>query len=163
MTIQDIFNTVQYGEDYCNFQNIKESIERNYDKDTDIFYASGRIKDILKGVSLEDKYEHIVEHIINKCESVEERIFNEDKMSPSYKKLQACSILEDCNKIINDSNKRGTYTVMPSKKEMAQIISTAKYFVESYLSNEEAVIKESNNVEFNRMIKDESYNIEQVF
>ena len=161
MTIQEIFNTVQYGEDYCNFQSIKESVERNYDKDTDIFHASGRINEILKGTSLDDSLSSIVEHICNKCESVEERLFNEDKMSPSYKKLQACAILEDCGKIVSRTNKRGTYAVIPSKKELAQVVATAKYFVESYLSNE-AVIKECTNAEFNRMIKDETYNIEQV-
>lgn len=161
MTIQEIFNTVQYGEEYCKFQTIKESIERNYDKDTDIFHASGRINELLKGVSLNEEMEHIMEHLCNKIEVVETRLFNEDKMSPNYKKLQACAILEDCNKIINKTNKRGTYATVPSKMEMAKIISTAKYFVESYLEDE-AVLKECTNAEFNRMMKDETYNIEQV-
>lgn len=161
MTIQEIFNEVQYGKDYCTFQTIKESIERNYDKDTDIFHASGRIQELTKGMSLDEELDHIVEHICNKCDTVEGRLFNEDKMSPQYKKLQACAILEDCNKIINKTNKRGTYTALPSHKEFAQIIATAKYFVESYLEDE-AVLKECTNAEFNRMIKDETYNIEQV-
>ena len=161
MTIQEIFNTVQYGEEYCNFQTIKESIERNYDKDTDIFHASGRINELTKGMALTEEFEKIIDHITNKCDVVETRLYNEDKMSPNYKKLQACAILEDCNKIISKSNKRGTYATLPGKEEFAKIVATAKYFVESYL-DEEAVLKESTNVEFSRMIKDETYNIEQV-
>jgi hypothetical protein len=160
-TLQDIFNTVQYGEDYCKFKQIKESIESNYDKDTDIFHASGRIKDLCKGVTLEEDFERIVDHICNKIELVENRLYNEDTMSPQYKKIQATSILEDCNKIIAKSNKRGTYETLPSKLEFGKIVATAKYFVETYLDTE-AVLKESTNAEFNKFIREERYNIEQV-
>lgn len=161
MTIQNILNEVQYGEEYCKFKMIKESIERNYDKDTDIFHATGRINDLCKGVTLDEEYGRIIEHISNKCESVENRLFAEEVMSPQYKKIQATSIMEDCNKIIAKTNKRGTYETIPSKLEFAKIIATAKYFTESYLDSE-AVLKESTNAEFNRMVKDELYNISQV-
>lgn len=160
-TLQDIFNTVQYGEEYCKFQQVKESLERNYDKDTDIFHASGRIQDLCKGVALDEEYEKIVDHLCNKIELVENRLYNEDIMSPQYKKIQAASILEDCNKIIAKTNKRGTYETLPSKKEFAKIVSTAKYFVENYLDNN-AILKESSNAEFNKFMREEDYNIEQV-
>lgn len=160
-TLQDIFNEIQFGKEYCKFQQIKESIEKNYDKDTDIFYASGRIKDITNGMSLDEDFGRIVEHICNKMELVENRLYKEDSMSPQYKKIQATSILEDCNKIIAKANKRGTYETIPSKLEFAKIISTAKYFVENYL-DKDAVLKESTNAEFNKFIREESYNIEQV-
>lgn len=161
-TLQDIFNKVQYGEDYCKFQQIKESIQNNYDKDTDIFHAAGRIKDLAKGIALNEEYERIVDHLCNKIETVENRLYNEDTMSPQYKKIQAASILEDCNKIIAKTNKRGTYEEIPSKLEFAKIVSTAKYFVESYLEENEAVLKESINAEFNKFVREETYNIEQV-
>lgn len=160
-TLQDIFNEVQYGKEYCSFQKIKESLERNYDKDTDIFHASGRIRDLCKGVVLNEEYSRIVDHICSKMESVETRLYNEDKMSPQYKKLQAVSILEDCGKIISKANKRGDYETIPNKENFAKIIGTARYFVESYL-DDQAVLKESKNESFNRMIKDEICNIEQV-
>lgn len=161
MTLQDIFNTVQYGEEYCKFQQIKESIERNYDAETDIFHAAGRIRELCKGMALEEEYEKLVDHICNKIEVVETRLYNEDIMSPQYKKIQATTIVEDLNKIIAKSNKRGTYETLPSKLEFAKIVSTAKYFVENYL-DDKVVLKESTNSEFNRFILDESYNIEQV-
>lgn len=160
-TLQDIFNEVQFGKEYCKFQQIKESIERNYDKDTDIFHASGRIRELTNGMTLDEEFERIVEHICNKMELVENRLYNEDNMSPQYKKIQATSILEDCNKIIVKSNKRGTYETLPSKLEFAKIVSTAKYFVENYL-DKNAVLKESTNAEFNKLIREETYNIEQV-
>lgn len=161
MTLQDIFNTVQYGEEYCKFQQIKESIERNYDTETDIFHAAGRIKELCKGMALEEEYEKLIDHICNKIEVVETRLYNEDVMSPQYKKIQATTIVEDLNKIITKSNKRGTYETLPSKLEFAKIVSTAKYFVENYL-DDKVVLKESTNSEFNRFMLDESYNIEQV-
>lgn len=160
-TLQDIFNTVQYGEEYCKFQQIKESLEKNYDKDTDIFHASGRIHDLCKGMTLEEEYEKLVDHICNKIEVVENRLYNEDTMSPQYKKIQATTICEDLNKIIAKSNKRGTYETLPSKMEFAKIVSTAKYFVGNYL-DDKAVIKESTNAEFNKFMREEDYNIEQV-
>lgn len=160
-TLQDIFNEVQYGKEYCSFQKIRESLERNYDKDTDIFRASGRIRDLCRGLTLDEEYSRTVDHICSKMESVETRLYNEDRMSPQYKKLQAVSILEDCGKIINKANKRGDYETIPSKENFAKIIGTAKYFVESYL-DDQAVLKESKNESFNRMIKDEICNIEQV-
>lgn len=160
-TLQDIFNEVQYGKEYCKFQQIKESLERNYDEDTGIFHASGRIKDLCKGMTLEEEYEKIVDHICNKIETVENRLYNEDVMSPQYKKIQAASILEDCNKIITKTNKRGTYETLPSKLEFAKIVATTKYFVENYL-DDKLVIKESTNTEFNKFLREEAYNIEQV-
>ena len=107
-TLQNIFNTVRYGEEYCKFQQVKRAIEENYDEDTKIFSASGRIKNLCGCMTLNEEYEKIVNHICNKCESVEKRLYNEDVMSPQYKKIQAVSILEDCNKITAKANKRGT-------------------------------------------------------
>ena len=46
MTLKNILDNIQYGEEYSKFKSIKESIENNYDKELNIFYASGRIKDI---------------------------------------------------------------------------------------------------------------------
>ena len=112
-------------------------------------------------MTLNEEYERIVNHICNKCESVENRLYNEDVMSPQYQKIQAVSILEDCNKITAKANKRGTYETLPSKKEFAKIVATAKYFVENYL-DDKAILKESNNTEFNRFIKEESNYISQV-
>ena len=50
MTLQDLLNEEQYGKEYCKFQKVKDSIEKNYDKDTDIFHASGRIQEITKEI-----------------------------------------------------------------------------------------------------------------
>ena len=147
---------------YATHPTTRPIIQRLWnDEDTKIFSASGRIKNLCSCMTLNEEYERIVNHICNKCESVENRLYNEDVMSPQYKKIQAVSILEDCNKITAKANKRGTYETLPSKKEFAKIVATAKYFVENYL-DDKAILKESTNAEFNRFIKEESNYISQV-
>lgn len=97
-TLQDIFNTVRYGEEYCKFQQVKRAIEENYDEDTKIFSASGRIKNLCSCMTLNEEYERIVNHICNKCESVENRLYNEDVMSPQYKKSRQYLFLKTVTK-----------------------------------------------------------------
>ena len=161
MTINEIFKEIEYGKEYCLFEATKESLEKAYDKDTDIFYASKRIKDIAKKVALNEDCEKIIDRICNRCEIVEDKLFSETKMSSAYKKLTATTLYEDCEKIIAKTNKRVDYASLKGSQELGKIIATVKYFAESYL-DDEAVLKESNNVQFNRYIKDELYNIEQV-
>lgn len=161
MTINEIFKEIEFGKEYCLFESTKESLEKAYDKETDIFYASKRIKDISKKVALNESEEKIVDKICNRCEVIEDKLFSETKMSSAYKKLTAATLYEDCEKIISKTNKRAEYASMKGNQELGKIIATVKYFTESYL-DDKAVLKESNNVQFNRFIKDELYNIEQV-
>ena len=161
MTINEIFKEIEYGKEYCLFEATKDSIERAYDKDTDIFYASKRIKDIAKKVALNEEDEKIIDRISNKCEIVEDRLFAETVMSPAYKKLTAATLYEECEKIQNKTKKRGDYAALKGAEALGKIIATTKYFVESYL-DDKAILKECDNVQFNRFIKDELYNIEQV-
>ena len=161
MTINEIFKEIEFGKDYCLFEATKESLEKAYDKETDIFYASKRIKDIVKKVALNEEEEKIVDRICNKCETVEDRLFYETKMSPAYKKLTAATIYEDCEKIQNKTKKRVDYAALKGSEELGKVIATAKYFVESYL-DDKAVLRECENLQFGRFIKDELYNIEQV-
>jgi hypothetical protein len=161
MTINEIFKEIEYGKEYCLFEATKDSIERAYDKDTDIFYASKRIKDIAKKVALNEEDEKIIDRISNKCEIVEDRLFAETVMSPAYKKLTAATLYEECEKIQNKTKKRGDYAALKGAEALGKIIATTKYFVESYL-DDKAILKECYNVQFNRFIKDELYNIEQV-
>lgn len=161
MTINEIFKEIEYGKEYCLFESTKESLERAYDSETDIFHASERIKDIVKKVALNESEEKIIDKICNKCEVVEDRLFTETKMSPAYKKLTATAIYEECDKITAKTNKRGDYAALKGSEELGKVIATAKYFVENYL-DDKAVLRESTNAQFNRFVKDELYNIEQV-
>lgn len=161
MTLNEIFMEEAYGKDYAKFHTIKESLEKNYDKENDIFHASGRIKDITERFVMEEDLSKLVNHITSKCETVENRLFNEESMSKNYKTVMALSITEDCNKIIDLSNKRGTYEKLPSKEGMAKIVATAKYFSDSYLM-EDSCFKKSKSLQFNSMIAEEIKNIEQV-
>lgn len=159
-TLQDLFDEAQYGKEQCEFRKICEDIKNNYDEDTKIFHASGRIKSIFKGTTISEDLEKTFDHICNKLDNVENRLYNEDVMSPSYKKLQAASIIEDCNKIIAKSNKRGDYVQLP-KVATAKAIATAKFFVENYL-DDSVVMKTSSNPEFKSLIAEETGNIESI-
>lgn len=161
MTIAEIMKEVMYGKDYCTFETTKESLEKSYDKDSDIFYASKRVSDISNKVVFSEEDNRIVNRIVNKLESVESRIYNEEKMSDSYKKLMTESLYEDCEKFNSEVNKRASYAAMKGKKEIGEIVATVKYFAESYL-DDSAVLRESSNLEFNRFIKDEGETIKQV-
>lgn len=159
-TLQDLFDEAQYGKEQCEFRKICEDIKHNYDEDTKIFHASGRIKSIFKGTTLTEDVEKVFDHICNKLDNVENRLYNEDVMSPNYRKLQAASIIEDCNKIIAKSNKRGDYVQLP-KVATAKAVATAKFFVENYL-DDSVVMKPTNNVEFRNLIAEETGNIESI-
>lgn len=160
-TLQSILNEIQYGKSFCEFQTLKEEIEKNYDQDTDIFSASGRINKLVSGLVMEDDFSKIVEHISNKCSIVEEKLYRQDVMSPQYKKIQAVSITEDCNKIISKTLRRGDYEKIPSKEAFAKIISTAKFFVENYL-DDKVVFKECENFEFRTLVNNDLDVIKQV-
>ena len=159
-TLQDLFDEAQFGKEQCEYHRLCEDIKRNYDEDTKIFHATGRIKSLFRGTVLEEDVEKVFDHICNKLDNVENRLYNEDVMSPNYKRLQAASIIEDCNKIIVKSNKRGDYVKLP-KTAAAKALATAKYFVENYL-DDSVVMKTSSNVEFKNLIAEEESNIETI-
>lgn len=161
MTINEIFKEAMFGKEYCLFEDTKNSLESAYDKEIDLFRASQRIKDIAKKAVLSEEDEKIVDRICNKCEIIEDRIFAETTMSPSYKKFNAVSLLEDCDKFTKKANSRVSYAAIKTPEALGKIIATTKYFVENYL-DDKAILKESTNAQFNRFVKDELYNIEQV-
>src|SRR5574344_1014497 len=160
-TLNDIMNTVQYGEDHMNFEKVKKSILENYDKDNDIFYASERIKDIEKTMAINEDLEKILDHITTKCGIVEQKLYDGKVMSEAYKKMQATSIIEDCNAIIKMVNSRPQFDKIASKQELGQIVSTAGYFVENVL-DDRAVGNESTNSLLNKYVKDETEKINEV-
>jgi hypothetical protein len=160
-TLKDIMNTVQYGEDYMSFEKVKKSILENYDKENDIFFASGRIKDIKKTMVVSEEAEKIIDRISTKCDLVEQRIYQGKEISEAYKKIQASAIMEDCNSIIKMVNSRPEYDKISSKQELGQILATAQYFVENTL-DDLATINESTNSLFNKYVKDESDKISEV-
>ena len=46
MTVNQIFDTIQYGEQYTKNKALKESSSKYYDEDLDLFYASKRAKEL---------------------------------------------------------------------------------------------------------------------
>lgn len=159
MTIAEVMKEVMYGKDYCTFETIKESLEKA--TEDGIFYASKRVNDIANKVALNESDNKIVNKINNKLESVEHRLYNEEVLSASYKKLMSESLYEECEKLISEANKKASYAGMKGKKELGEIVATVKHFAETYLDND-AVLKESSNFEFNRFVKDEEKVIKEI-
>lgn len=162
MTLKQIFDNVQYGEEYTKFKAIKESLEKNFDKETNTLHADGRIKDIEKSMILEQKEEQKIDRIISKLASIQDRIESGKSMSDAYRKMQASSIMEDCDSLTTDINCLKHSADINKKEGVAKIIATAKYFVENYV-DDKAVLKECKNPLFGKMIAEEEDNIKQVF
>ena len=160
MTLNNIFNEIQYGKEYTKFQIVKESVEKNYDEETGIFYATGRIKDLATRLVLTESEESKVGRIIAKLSTIEKKLEDGKLMSEAYRKMQAAAIMEDCRDLV--------YSVENLKKVdsekvkgISKIVGTTKYFVECNV-DEEAVLYESKNPLINKLVKDEIDYIEQV-
>ena len=158
MTLKNILDNIQYGEEYSKFKSIKESIENNYDKELNIFYASGRIKDIAHSMTLTESEEQKINRILTKLNPIEDRIESGKIMSEAYKKMQASSLMESCSSLEEEifNNKLSS-----NSENIAKIVATTKYFVENYV-DENVVLKESNKPLFNKFINEEFNNLKQV-
>ena len=66
MTVNQIFDTIQYGEQYTKNKALKESISKFYDEDLDLFYASKRIKELSGKVVMTEGEEQKVNRLISK-------------------------------------------------------------------------------------------------
>ena len=160
MTLNQIMSNIQHGEEYTKFQIIKESVERNYDEQSDIFYASARIKELAKPLVLTESEESKIGRLVAKISSIETRMENGKIMSDAYRKMQASAIMEDCKAVFEsvenlkkvDSNKVAT---------LSKIVGTAKYFVENNI-DDAAVLAESKNPLINKYIKEEENAINQI-
>ena len=132
MTVNQIFDTIQYGEQYTKNKALKESISKYYDEDLDLFYASKRAKELSGKIV----------------------------MSDAYRKMQTSAIMDDCKALMEEATK--TRKVDSKKLEVfGKVVATAKYFVENNL-DDKAALKESANPLFNKIISEEKKAIEEV-
>lgn len=64
MTVNQIFDTIQYGEEYTKTKALKEEISRCYDEDLSLFYASKRAKELSGKVVMTEAEEQKVNRLI---------------------------------------------------------------------------------------------------
>lgn len=159
MTLQNIFDNIQYGEDFSKKKAIKESIKKNYDEDLDIFYASKKIRELSGKIVMNESEEQKVNRLISKLGILEDRIESGKMMSESYKKMQAASIADDCEALISEATK-GRKIENAKLDAFGKMVADASYFAKSYV-DDKVCIKESSNSLFNKAIEEESALIEE--
>lgn len=160
MTLNNIFDTIQYGEQYTKRKLLKESISKFYDEDLDLFYASKRIKELSGKIVMTENEEQKVNRIISKLLVIEDRLEEGKTMSEAYRKMQTSALMDDCGALMEEATK--TRKVDSRKLEIfGKMIATSKYFVENSL-DDKAVLKESKNPLFSKIISEEKKAIEEV-
>ena len=160
MTLQNIFDNIQYGEDYTKNKAIKESINRSYDKDIDIFYASKKIKELSGKIVMTEGEEQKVNRLISKLTIIEDRMEANKPMTASYKKMQGAAIASDCEGIISEATK-SKKTDSNKLDVFGKMVADAKYFAKIYI-DDSICIKEGNNPLVNKSISEESALLEEV-
>lgn len=160
MTLNSLLNQIQYGEEYTKLQLVKESVEKNYDEETGIFYASERVKDLANKIILTEAEETKVGRMVAKLSVIENKMENGKLMSDAYRKFQATAILEDC-KLLFESVEALRKVDSEKIKGISKIVATAKYFVEENV-DANAVLTESKNPLINKYIKEEINYMEKV-
>lgn len=160
MTLNNILNEIQYGPEYTKFQIVKESVLNSFDDETGIFYASKRIKELSNKIVLEEKEEKIIGRILAKLNVFESKLEEGKVITEAYKKMQATAISEDCTALVR--NIENVKKIDSEKvKNISKIVSTAKYFVESFV-DDRVVFLESDNLIINRCIKEDMNCIKQI-
>jgi hypothetical protein len=160
MTLNNILNEIQYGPEYTKFQIVKESVLNSFDDETGIFYASKRIKELSNKIVLEEKEEKIIGRILAKLNVFENKLEEGKVITEAYKKMQATAISEDCTALVR--NIENVKKIDSEKvKNISKIVSTAKYFVESFV-DDKVVFLESDNLIINRCIKEDMNCIKQI-
>ena len=160
MTVNQIFDTIQYGEQYTKNKALKESISKYYDEDLDLFYASKRTKELSGKIVMSESEEQKMNRLISKLVVIEDRLEDGKVMSDAYRKMQTSAIMDDCKALMEEATK--TRKVDSKKLEaFGKVVATAKYFVENSL-DDKAALKESANPLFNKIISEEKKAIEEV-
>lgn len=160
MTLNNILDNIQYGKEYTKEKILREGIEKCYDEELDIFYASTRIKDLSGNIVMDESEEANVNTICSKVQALETRLEKSNPMSEAYRKMQGFAIVESCEHFIDNITK--SRKIDTRKAEcFGKMIAATEYFVESYIDCK-AIFKESSNPLLNKIIKDELKGIESI-
>ena len=81
MTVNQIFDTIQYGEQYTKNKALKESISKYYDEDLDLFYASKRAKELSGKIVMSESEEQKMNSLVSKLVVIEDRLEDGKVMS----------------------------------------------------------------------------------
>ena len=159
-TLNTIMDNIRFGEDYTKFKCVKEGLEKRYDSEIGLFYASGRVRDIANNMTLTESEESKINRIITKLKSVENKFENGKLMSEAYRKMEATAIFEDCKALEREV---GTARKVDSKKleGFGKIVAATKFFVESFVDTD-AVLSRSENPLLNKFINEETEYITQI-
>ena len=160
MTLQNIFDNIQYGEDYTKNKAIKESIKNSYDEDIDVFYASKKVRELASAVTLSESEEQKINRLISKLGLIEDRLEQNKPMNEGYRKMQGAALANDCEALISEATR--TKKIDNTKiATIGKIVADAEYFTINYL-DENTLFKESSNPLLNKVIDEEYSFVEEV-
>lgn len=160
-TVRDILNECQHGKEIVQAKANKDKILESRDEETGIFIVSQRISDLSSKIFMEEcAFAKPINRMIVKFSSVEERIKDGKVLSPAYKKMQAVSIKEDYDNVVNLISNRKEYNKISDKRSLGKILAAAKYGIKEI--NEQAICKDSENTLFNSYIKEETAFLEDI-
>ena len=149
MTLRQLLDNIQYGEEYMKKEANKKAILENYDEEIDMLKASSRIRDIARNTVLEEEVAKKIERLCVKLESFE-----------AYKKMQCSAIMESCNDLIKEVDSCKRNSDVQKKEGIAKIVADANYFVKNYIDSQ-AVMIESKNPLFASYITEEKKQLEE--
>ena len=159
MTLNQIFTEIQYGKEYMKEKALTEAIEKCYDNELDLFYATKRMKEFTS-IPLTEAEEQKINRIISKVGIIEERLENGNLMSDAYRKMQTAAVMDDCFALTEEATK--SRKVDSRKLEaLARIVGATKYFITENLDSG-AALKESTNPLFNKYVRDEVADLKKV-
>jgi hypothetical protein len=161
MKINQLLDSIRYGEQVVEEMTDKDHIISCLDEDTNQFLASKRLNDFIVILKEDVKDSPVIsrmEKVRDKFIEVEERIADGKSFSPAYSRMKFDSINEDYNKIIDSLSDRKTYKQFDTHK-LSKVLSTIQYGVKDLDSRS---MKETNNALLNTFINEDVQFIENI-
>lgn len=161
MKLNQLLDSIRYGEQVVEEMTDKEHIISCLDEDTNHLLVSQRLNDFIAVLSegVEDNpVINRLEKIKDKFVEIEQRILDGKSFSSAYSRMKFDSINEDYNKIVDSISDRRVYKQFDTKK-LSKALSTIKYGVRA-LSDKQ--MKETGNALLNTYISEDVQFIENV-
>lgn len=157
MTLENLFNSIKYGEDrYANMKSSTSNI-KHIDEDYNLYLVSSRVKELLPLLGENSQVLNLVNKMTTKFEDYEQRILSGSFVSSVYSRMKMDSLVENYNDFAHllTENKKLVREIDPDilGRIMGSIQSGIKVFAEK--SEKEAIL-ESFPVSVEKSIKEEA-------
>ncbi len=161
MQLNELLNSIRYGDQVVEEMTDKEHIINCLDEDTNKLVVSNRLSDFIEILSegIEDSpVINRLNKIKDKFADIEEKILDGKDFSEVYSRMKFDSINEDYSKLVDNLSVRRTFKQF-NTKTLAKAMSTIKY---GLLGLENKPIRDTNNSLLNNYIKEDFQFIENI-